>query len=422
MRKLLPLLLLLFAPLVNAQVAPMPFLKPQWFNNSGQPCSGCLLSTFIAGTTTPQGTFSDALGLFPNANPVVLDATGRAFVFLSANSYKFVMTTASGFTLWTIDNITASNLSLLASNNTWTGTNTWQAQSTFNGPVRFNVGFTSLGPNVLGGGGSMSGTFSGSPIFSGTPNFSNGFLATTGSFSGQITSMLVTGTSPFVIASTTQVPNLNVSQLEGFTWEVPSTIGITTPNSGKFTTLNATTSLTLAGGTPQVGTQGTDTKLLTAGTIGAGAGAMLCTDANGGATTSACPSVFLFNNTFPGAVSLSGVNAVIGTINLTMPAAGCPCRIEVSYSIYISTGPSPTVNIWVSDGSQTWASTQMNYVNTVVGGQAVTDWSPTTYANNAVVTLTLSGRASGTPTSTVAAPTGGAGTNSYFKAVVMSSN
>jgi hypothetical protein len=404
-----------------AQVAPIPWLKPTWTNNSGQPCSGCLLNTYIAGTTTPQGTFSDALGLFPNSDPVVLDATGRAFVFLSANSYKFVMTTSGGIVLWTVDNITASNLSLLASNNTWLGTNTFQAQTTFNGPVRFNVGFTSLGPNTLGGGGSMSGTFSGSPIFSGTPNFSAGFLATTGTFSGQITSTVTTGTPPFIVASTTQVANLNASQLEGFTWEIPSTIGITTPNTGKFTTLNATTSLTLNGSTAQTGVQGTDTKLLSAGTV-AGTGAMLCTDANGGATTSGCPSLLLFSNTFPGGIALTGANATIGTINLTMPASGCPCRIEVSYSIYISTGPSPTVNIWVSDGSQTWASTQMNYVNTVVGGQAATDWSPTTYANNAAVTLTLSGRASGTPTSTVAAPTGGSGTNSYFKAVVMSSN
>lgn len=282
------LLIVLCASTAQAQVAPLPFLKPQWFNNSGQPCSGCLINTYVAGTTTPQGTFSDALGSFPNANPVVLDATGRAFVFLSANSYKFTMTTASGIVLWTVDNITASNLSLLASNNTWTGTNTFQAQTTFNGPVRFNVGFTSFGPNTLGGGGSMSGTFSGSPIFSGTPNFSNGFLATTGSFSGQITSTVTTGTPPFLIASTTQVANLNASQLEGFTWEIPSTIGITTPNTGKFTTLNATTSLTVNGSTAQTGVQGTDVKLLSVGTVAGGAGKTFCTDANSGATTTGC--------------------------------------------------------------------------------------------------------------------------------------
>lgn len=288
MRKLLLLLALLFAPLAaSAQVSPIPFLKSQWFNNSGQPCSGCLLNTYIAGTTTPQQTFSDALGSFPNANPVVLDATGRAFVFLSANSYKFVLTTAGGSTLWSVDNITASNLSLLASNNTWTGINTFNAATIFNGNATFNVGLTSLGPNSLGGGGSMSGTWSGSPIFSGTPNFSNGFLATTGTFSGQIISTLATGTPPLVVASTTQVANLNVSQLEGATWESPGTIGSTTPNTGKFTTLNATTSLALAGSTPLTSVQGTDVKVLSAGTV-SGTTKPLCTDANGGATTTGC--------------------------------------------------------------------------------------------------------------------------------------
>jgi hypothetical protein len=49
-----------------------------------------------------------------------------------------------------------------------------------------------------------------------------------------------TGTSPFDVYSTTQVPNLNTSLLEAKTWEVPGTIGSTTPNTGAFTTLNST--------------------------------------------------------------------------------------------------------------------------------------------------------------------------------------
>jgi len=60
----------------------------------------------------------------------------------------------------------------------------------------------------------------------------------------QITSTLSTGTAPLVIASTTQVANLNVSQLEGNTWEVPGTIGSTTPNTSKFTTISASGQVT----------------------------------------------------------------------------------------------------------------------------------------------------------------------------------
>lgn len=52
-------------------------------------------------------------------------------------------------------------------------------------------------------------------------------------------------------------------------------------------TANIATSLTLNGSTAQTGVQGSDTKLLSAGTV-SGTGATLCTDANGGATTTGC--------------------------------------------------------------------------------------------------------------------------------------
>jgi len=68
-------------------------------------------------------------------------------------------------------------------------------------------------------------------------------VVTTLSASGQITSTVATGTAPFSIASTTIVPNLNVSQLLGGTWAIPGTIGSTTPNTGSFTTLTASGNL-----------------------------------------------------------------------------------------------------------------------------------------------------------------------------------
>lgn len=47
--------------------------------------------------------------------------------------------------------------------------------------------------------------------FSGLQTFSNGIATTTLSASGQITSTLASGTAPLVIASTTTVPNLTLS-------------------------------------------------------------------------------------------------------------------------------------------------------------------------------------------------------------------
>jgi hypothetical protein len=56
---------------------------------------------------------------------------------------------------------------------------------------------------------------------------------------GQITSTVTTGTAPFVVASTTNVANLNASTLSGATFASPGSIGSTTPGSGAFTTLSA---------------------------------------------------------------------------------------------------------------------------------------------------------------------------------------
>ena len=63
----------------------------------------------------------------------------------------------------------------------------------------------------------------------------------------QLVSSIATGTSPLSVASTTVVPNLNVSQLTGNTWVIPGTIGSTTPNTGAFTTLSASSTVSGAG-------------------------------------------------------------------------------------------------------------------------------------------------------------------------------
>jgi hypothetical protein len=156
--------------------------------------------------------------------------------------------------------------------------------------------------------------------------------------------------------------------------------------------------------------------------LNSGTGATSSTVWAGDGTWKAIPlTVQTFNRVSLTTTAITSATS-IGTLSLTMPASGCPCRIQATYSVYITTGPSPTVDIWVSDGSHIWASTQMNYVNGVAGGQAISDWSPTTYANNAAVTLTLFATASGTPTNTAGAPLGGSGTNSFFTAITASSN
>lgn len=98
----------------------------QWFDNNGNPLAGGLISTFLAGTTTPQATFTDVTGGTPNANPVVLDSAGRAQIWFGPASYKLVLKTSAGVTLMTIDNVTLDNLAAAISSLSMTGALTMQ--------------------------------------------------------------------------------------------------------------------------------------------------------------------------------------------------------------------------------------------------------------------------------------------------------
>ena len=136
---------------------------------------------------------------------------------------------------------------------------------------------------------------------------------TTINASGQITSTLATGTAPLVIASTTQVSNLNVSQLVGATWVAPGTIGSTTRNTGAFTTLfvNVGTADEAGSQSAFVNTNSTEYSLPT---IWAGHSTQKDLSLYNGATTGASGAAsVLFVNTRNSGTSRS-INAA-GTIN-----------------------------------------------------------------------------------------------------------
>lgn len=97
----------------------------------------------------------------------------------------------------------------------------------------------------------IGGSFGGSgglPAAGSYTNLTVGTLTVT----GQGIFTVATGTAPLVITSTTNIPNLNASLLLGNTWAIPGTIGSTTPNTGAFTTLAASGTLTLTGAAPQI--------------------------------------------------------------------------------------------------------------------------------------------------------------------------
>jgi hypothetical protein len=85
--------------------APFPFPKFRAFSETGSPLAGGKLYSYVAGTTTPQNTYTDA-------NPTVLDSNGEASVWPApAVSYKLVLKDADGVEQWTVDSIIPSTAS-----------------------------------------------------------------------------------------------------------------------------------------------------------------------------------------------------------------------------------------------------------------------------------------------------------------------
>jgi hypothetical protein len=91
---------------------------------------------------------------------------------------------------------------------------------------------------------------------------------------------VATGTAPFVVASTTEVSNLNVAQLNGKTWAVPAAIGSTTPAAGTFTTLTANTDFVLSKTITAGGVTGNQTINKSSGTVNFAAAASSLTVTN----------------------------------------------------------------------------------------------------------------------------------------------
>ena len=87
----------------------LSFPKFRAFTQSGTliPLAGGKLYSYLAGTSTPQATYTDSSLGVPNANPVILDAAGQADVWLGGVNYKLTLTDSLGNIQWVEDNITS---------------------------------------------------------------------------------------------------------------------------------------------------------------------------------------------------------------------------------------------------------------------------------------------------------------------------
>ena len=99
-------------------LSPVYGAGAQLFDNNGVPLAGGLIYTYAAGTSTPQATYTSALGTIAHSNPIVLDASGRipsGEIWLTDGlSYKFVVQTANAVLIATYDNLTGINSNFVA--------------------------------------------------------------------------------------------------------------------------------------------------------------------------------------------------------------------------------------------------------------------------------------------------------------------
>jgi hypothetical protein len=114
----------------------------QFFDNNGAPLAGGLLYTYAAGTSTPLITYTSASGLIANANPIVLDASGRPpnQIWLTVAPYKLVLQTSAAVQIWSQDNISGSVSATVSTESYQTAT---QGQTIFSG-LNYSVGSNNI--------------------------------------------------------------------------------------------------------------------------------------------------------------------------------------------------------------------------------------------------------------------------------------
>lgn len=148
-----------------------------------------------------------------------------------------------------------------------------------------------------------------------------------------------------------------------------------------------------ANGTLLTGTQGASGIVQQAGTV-TGTNQPLCTDSNGNTTTTPCAVVSsVTNQAFIDVAVSSTTPTTVVSKTVTMPATGCPCRVFISYSTWVTTGSSGVgYSFWVSDGTNVMApftTGQSNATSGAAAGVSYAGFSSVTYANGANVTFTL---------------------------------
>lgn len=77
----------------------LPNAEQQFFDDNGVPLALGTVTFYIPSTTTPKDTWADANGNVLNANPLTLDAAGRAVIW-GSGAYRQIVKDSLGNTIW----------------------------------------------------------------------------------------------------------------------------------------------------------------------------------------------------------------------------------------------------------------------------------------------------------------------------------
>jgi hypothetical protein len=106
-------------------LSPFYGVGGQLFDNNGNPLAGGKIFTYLAGSTTPQATYTTSAGNIAHSNPIVLNGAGRVSggeIWLSEGiSYKFIVEDSASNLIGSFDNIKGINQSPFTSIANFTG-------------------------------------------------------------------------------------------------------------------------------------------------------------------------------------------------------------------------------------------------------------------------------------------------------------
>jgi hypothetical protein len=444
--KIIPILMLcsIFAHGQGASVTLAPTPQQMFFDQNGKVLAfGCVF-TYASGTTTPLATFTDFTGTVQNANPITLNASGSANIWLQSGQPYTIAVKSNGGTdcslgtlMYSIDGIGAGGSQTTTVVTATSGSVSFvdQAQNqlfqitltgdmvglpisavgvTPPGFITFEITQDGVGshaftwPSNSVGGCTISGTASNTTlqtfVWDGVNAIAVGPCTVGNGPTMSLGNLYDIGLSASSVVCTdankqlvTSCASINTITFNGQ--------AVANGGSGNVNVGAAAHSLALnqGNGNPLTGL------LLTAhqtviGTATDPVGKTIpdCQDTTGNhlnytqsTDTWSCgvsSQTILQESTTTqsGDVSVtSGVDTVLITKAVTMPSTGCPCRVLMSYGLYFSTSNATLLATRVRDGTNQYATSVANTTGSAtLFGSSATAMTDATYANGATVTFT----------------------------------